>query len=245
MPGTVLDARLARNCLTEGEAQLYAELATNLLWGLPIDLSYWDRRIERHLKAARDDVARADSPVDALYTLVYAVGERYLLDAWLDGGNWAVQALYDAPPNSTLVWMLGYESGQQRRQPALEGLSAADVTPPEGYERVARSSLGALAWFGFLAHNSAESGVYSTELNWQRAHDWRQDRFEIFLTSESGVVVAWRLRLASTAAVDEAMGVVQAMEAPGLEVRRSERELTLFGATDPESLSSFLEANRL
>jgi hypothetical protein len=105
--GQASDAWFAGSCLIEGEASLYEELAWVLLQELSVDREYWDKYFRRRLKYARDAVVSADSPYERVWRLSYAVGASYLADAWFEGGNWAVQSMYERPPISTAHWMHG------------------------------------------------------------------------------------------------------------------------------------------
>ncbi|MFT3925306.1 MAG: hypothetical protein QM778_22400 [Myxococcales bacterium] len=203
------DASLAMGCLTEGEAVLYEELSWGLLRGLPVDRQYFQRVFERRTKYNRDAVALADSPYDASWLLRYGVGAQFVTDAWLEGGVSEVARLYDATPASTLQWMLGYRAAQEREEPLSLPLACIDGATPEGYERVRSDVFGAFVLYGFLSHNLVMNQLVESELSWERALAWRQDRVEIFAGPTGQTAVSWRMRFDDEATAE---AIAQALE---------------------------------
>jgi len=192
--GRSTDASLARGCLVEGEAKLYEELAWVLLQGLSVDFDYWDQALDWSAKGGRDQVGADSSPINQLWLLRYATGARFLRDAWLSGGNAAVRRIFDAPPNSTLFWMLGYEDSQTRTEPLLVGLTCVNAQAPAGFAQVNWDTLGAFSLYAFLSRNIAESGPSPNTQAWELAKTWRQDEFAVFTNDAQGLAVSWRLR---------------------------------------------------
>lgn len=227
--GRSTDSDLALGCLVEGEARLYEELAWVLLQGLSVDLDYWYSNIDWRAKYSRDAVIQNESPYNQLWLLRYSTGARFLLDAWLDGGNQAVRKIFDAPPNNTLYWMLGYAESQRRTEPLLRSLSCVLAQPPEGYDQVNWDTLGAFSLYAFLSQNIAASGPTPSAQAWELAKAWRQDALAVFKDEEGKVAVSWRLRLVDEIAAKE---IEQLLGNSPLELRviRHGDELELWAA---------------
>lgn len=237
--GTSTDARLAHGCLTEGEGDLYEELAWSLLRDLPIDRTYLDVNLTHHLKESRDGVLRADSPYDQLWLLRYAVGHRYLFDAWLEGGNWAVQSLYEGPPQSTIYWMHGFAASQTRREPLTRPLACHVAALPKGYERQWSDTMGAFTLFAFLGHNLVKGGVYPTEVSWRRAMAWSQDHLEVFAGPEGETAVSWRVRFAEADTASEVADELRANKQLDLHVKQHGAEIELFSSDSKQAMQAF------
>jgi hypothetical protein len=227
------DAQLARGCLVEGEAVLYEDLAWSLLRGLSVDPATWELDQAANLKYTRDTVAASDAPVDQLWQLRYAVGAQWLADLYRREGTRAVQALYDAPPSTTAFWMLG---GNEEGPPLSSPLACDDAAHPSAFERVGSDSLGAFGLFAFLAHNLAEDGVYPTELSWQRALTWRQDRIEIFRDLDGVTALSWRIAFETQRAADDVATALESA-ALGLRIQKANREIEIVAADDMHVLS--------
>lgn len=237
--GDTTDAMLAISCLTEGDANLYEELAWTLLQGLSVDPDYWWASFDRSFKYNRDAVLAADSPYDQLWLLRYAVGARYLAEAWLDGGNWAVQSLYDAPPISTVYWMRGFGDSGERMQPLSETLDCNLAATPKGFEQKWGDTLGAFTLFAFLGHNLTDDGVYQAERSWQRARTWRQDRFAVFGNAEGDTALSWRIRFLERSVAGEVAEELREQAALNLRVKQHGAELEIFASDSPQALKTW------
>jgi hypothetical protein len=227
------DAQLARGCLVEGEAVLYEDLAWSLLRGLSVDPASWELDLAARLKYARDTVAASDAPIDQLWQLRYAVGAQWLADLYRREGTHAVQALYDAPPSTTAYWMLG---GNEEGPPLSTPLACDDAAHLSAFERVGTDSLGAFALFAFLAHNLADDGIYPTELSWQRALTWRQDRIEVFRSIDGVTALSWRIAFETQGAAENVADALESA-ALGLRVQSANRELEIVAADDMQVLT--------
>jgi len=237
--GSSMDARLAHGCLTEGEADLYEELTWTLLRDLPIDRTYLDVNLTHHLKQSRDSVLQADSPYDQLWLLRYAVGHRYLFDAWFEGGNWAVQSLYEAPPKSTIYWMRGFAESQTRREPLTQPLACRVAALPKGYERQWSDTSGAFALFAFLGRNLVKDGLYPAEKSWRRAMAWSQDHMEVFAGPEGETAVSWRIRFADADTASEIADELGASKRLDLHVKRQGEEIEIFSSDSKQAMQAF------
>lgn len=235
--GYVSDAVFAHGCLIEGEANLYAALATALLRGTSFDEAYFDQATARSLKYARRALVDMTAPVGALWRLRYPIGTRYLFDAYRQDGHWAVQALFEAPPNASVHWMVGYEQNTTRREHLLLPLACEQAQAPAGYRLLDDTSWGAAMLFAFLAHTLPEAnGVLASEEHWRNALRWRQDRFSVFENDAGQVAVSYRIRFDDAALARELGAALAASPRVALAVRRHGAELELLAAEDPELL---------
>lgn len=194
--GRSTDSWYARSCLVEGEATLYEDLAMALLKGRAVDPGYWDVNFDWYLKSARGDVAIAPSPYSALWQLAYPVGGRFLTDAWLHGGNHAVQSIYWAVPQAAIYWMHGYTAVREREGQLVEPLACNIAAAPDGYARKPSASLGAFTVYAALARVPDSTRIPQIAAAWQYALQWRQDSLTVFTNDEGAVAVSWRIRFA-------------------------------------------------
>jgi hypothetical protein len=191
-----VDAWISCNCLTEGEADLFADLAWAHLHGLAVADLYWPESGASDVKYARRAVLTGDAPyVVASSLLAYAVGESYLRDLWLAEGSRGVRALYGAPPLSAIYWMNGYRENREREEHWLLPLSCEDASAPAGFDPYTRTRLGPFIVFAFLGTVSREGEVHATEEAWQDARQWRADSISVFVNhGTDATAVSWRIR---------------------------------------------------
>ena len=237
--GRSTDAMLALGCLTEGEADLYEQLAWTLLQGLSLDQPSWDATLARNLKFNRDSVLADDSPYDQLWLLRYPVGTRFLVDAWLDGGDWSVQSLYEAPPVSSAFWMHGYAASRERTQPLTQILACNVAAKPKGFERSWSDTLGAFGLFAFLGHNLTDKGVYKAEESWRRALSWRQDHLEVFFGPGDETALSWRIRFADEDIAHEVAKELSASTALALRVKAHGEEIEILASDSTAVLKAW------
>jgi hypothetical protein len=233
--GDTTDANLARGCLIEGEATLYEELAWVLLQGLSVDVDYWDIALEWRLKRARDRVGVNDSAYDQLWLMRYAVGARFLRDAWLAGGNDAVRRIYNAPPATTLYWMLGYEASTTATAPLTRPLACPTAEPPKGFSAVWFDTLGAFTLYAFLSQNLSDEGPRPNSRAWLLAQAWRQDTLTVFESEAAALALSWRIRLADEASAMEIEDHLKQFGG-GLHVDRHADELEIRATDGPAGL---------
>lgn len=237
--GRTTDAQLALGCLIEGEALLYEELAWGLLHGLSVDPTYWDVVFARQLKYARGAVLASDSPYDTVWRLRYAVGARYLADAWLSGGDWGVRSLYESPPASTVHFMHGFSARRTRSEPLTLSLVCNTATAPDGFEAKWNDTLGAMVLFAFLGHNLVDRGLYPSEHSFQQALAWRQDRLEIFGNPEGKIAVSWRIRLENEGVAMRIAAELTGREHLGLRVKQQGLELEILASDASDVLTNW------
>ncbi len=227
--GWARDSLLAMGCLTEGEADLYEELAWALLQGFSLDTGYLDIAIDRHLKFARRSVVTSESPYYSVWQLRYPIGKRYLLDAWLDGGNAQVRSLYRAPPNSSIYWMHGYRA-ETRNELLVLPLGCDRAAPPFDFEPYSHASMGPLHVFAFLGHVLRDGGLYQSEEAWRDAMHWRQDELTVFTRSDGAIAVSWRMRFDDGALAERLAAELAAV--PGIKTQHAGDEIEVMASDD-------------
>lgn len=235
--GSTTDARLAVNCLVEGDATFYEELAWSLLQNLPADLAYFRDQFGARLKRARDKVAAAESPYDNLWLLHYGLGAQVVSDLWFEGGNQALQALFERPPIATVYWMRK-ASGDTRDENLSRRLRCDYASPPAEFEYTGGDTLGAYAFYAFLSRTLRKGGVYPNTQSWERALDWQQDRLDLFAGPADQTAASWRVRLASKELAEE---IARELERSGAGQRVVQRgdELELMVADDESVLAEW------
>ena len=234
--GRSTDASLALGCLIEGEAVLYEELAWMLLNGWPVDIDYWDRDLEWQIKFARDRVPSSPSAYENLWLLRYGIGARFLLDAWLDGGNAAVRRLFDTPPTSSVYWMLGYAESQTRIEPLSLGLACTTPRAPSGFTPSHWDTLGAFSLYAILSRSADRSEPVPNSQAFQLARSWRQDHLQIFESEADEVAVSWRVRFSDAEAAKEVARLLSASMRSDLKVVRHGDELEVYGTDRPSGV---------
>jgi hypothetical protein len=239
-PGRTTDAALSLRCLVEGEADLYDELTWALLQDLQIDSAFWDLRLEEALKYRRRDVLDAPSPYASVGTLAYAVGTRYLVDAWQRGGSWEVRALFEAPPISSIHWMVGFEENQARREPLLKPLACARAALPSGYEVAFVDTLGPFVLYAFLGTILRDEERLESEAQWRNALHWRQDSFSVLRGPAGETAISLRVRFDGAALAEKLASELRTRAPLPLEIHQHGDEIEVLAADD----SAVLEALR-
>ncbi len=236
------DTRISRDCLVEGDAELYEELAWALLNGLSVRELYWQESLERQLKYERRRVLMSDAPYSAMYvSLKYALGARYLTEVWLNEGNWGVQSLYDAPPISSIYWMMGYEASEKREEHWQLPLACREAAAPEGFEYFSRDTFGPLVLFAFLGIVTEDDGVFASEAVWVDAQQWRGDRIYVFRNDDTNATaVSWRIRFADDdLSKSYASRIEENRKELILKTSRKGKELEILASTDEDSLDKW------
>ena len=233
------DAWFARSCLVEGDADLYSGLAMGLLSGLARERVDWENVLKQRLKYAQRTVLRAASPHTALWLLRYPVGTRYLLDAHSHGGNWEVQRLFEAPPTSSIQWLVGYDANTTRTAHLVEPLACDAPHKPEGYEDGAVLKLGAAELYAFLGHHLRDGGRVELEAQWLNALHWRQDELSVFVGPTSEVALSYRIRFGDPELAERLATRLRDVLPSALRVRRNATELEVIGAEDEAVLEAW------
>lgn len=237
-PGS-MDGRFAHGCLVEGDAELYAQLAWARLQGVALRAVDWDTSLSWSLKYARRDVVQSASPYLNVWQLRYPVGERYVLDTWRYGGNWQVRSLYEAPPTSSIHWVVGFEANRARRDHLVVPLACDRAAAPAHYERAGVYSLGALPLFAFLGHVLRDDGRFESEEHWRNVEHWRQDSLALFAGPDGETAVSYRIRFDDERLAEEIADALRAVTTPRLAVRREGAEIEVLAAEDADVLTGW------
>jgi len=220
---TTDDRALAVASVYEGEATHYQALIAHALHDEVLDEAEWDARYEAW---QAEDFKRADEHetayTTALLSFPYSFGGALVTHAWLEGGQTAIDALYDSPPLSTRTIMFGTDEGEAqamtRLQQAALPLLTVDFIP------VSYTSLGAFMFRAFLRHHGLDE-----ETALDAAESLGADVFSVqYHRDTEELVSAWRLQLldgADTAWVDD-------LELDGIAVMQSGSQLS-FVAAEP------------
>jgi len=207
---------------------------------LPFDEAYYDISLRHRLKHTRRAVGSAAAPYAATWRLRYPVGARYLFDAYRQDGHWAVQALFEAQPSSTIHWMVGYAENEARREHLVLPLACDLASTPPGYRVENEASLGAAVLYAFLAHGLREpDGVLTSEEQWRNALRWRQDSFSVFTNDAGQVAVSYRVRFADEDLAARLAAELANSTVVALRIVQHDEELELLAAEDPALLDGW------
>ncbi len=236
--GGTIDGSTAVRCLTEGEADHYADLASGLLEGFSVNPELIMISAKAALKFYRDRVALDENPYYGADRLVYPVGHAFVADAWLLDGNAGVQRLLGAPPVSTVQFIRGYGEFRDATIAPIQPLSCGDAQGPgDGYELYSSATLGAFQVFGLLTKAMVDDGIRPSEEAWRHASRWSQDRLALFSHESGEVAVSWRMRFVREEVAGQVADAFErriADDWSDLRIRRRAAEIELLGSTDPE-----------
>jgi hypothetical protein len=203
------DSKRALVTLYAGEATFFADMA----WARELDygeLVKWFSYDE-----AMDETRRrfASPSVEwgvAMAMFQYYYGANFVLRAFRDGGQPAVDALYDDSLAST-AYALG---GGGDINADFSALDVALPAPPEGFRYLSQDSYGPAM---LQIHATREYGLGSEDSDWALARTWVGDRLVIAVNDTTdAVAVAWQIA------------------GPGGEVTS-----TIVRATDDDTLNAF------
>jgi hypothetical protein len=197
------------------------------------------RRWRDYIKGERSEVVRDDSPYASLWQLHYPLGLAYLHAAFIHGGNWEVQTLFESPPISSIHWLVGYDENTTRHEHLVLPLACTHATIPQGYERHAEYTLGPIAFYALLGHNLVHDGVYDVERHWQNAMHWREDGLTIFTTKLGQVALSYRVRLDDAQLAKSLADALSAAPTLSVHAHASGDELEVLAADDATILTSF------
>lgn len=197
-----LDGGLAARAMSEGEADLLEDLTylRASRWKIPHDT--WDDVFDRWKRWAQLTSRNSLQPVNQAPLLFpYAFGSEYVRAVWRAGSFAAVDAQYDAVPESAFE----VRGGFGKPPPSggwIDDLGelALPVTPP-GYERIGWDRFGWWILDAFCAREGISSQNCPGRL--------RDDTFTVFYDSSDDTTAAlWRLRFESEAAAAAFAGAI-------------------------------------
>ncbi len=186
------DARLARTSVVEGEATLYQRIIMLAQEGLDLDGANSAEWFDYLTRAASELSFGAGSPLfTAGGIFPYTYGTRYAGAEWLEGKSEALDALFDAPPASSLEVMRSSDSPM----PALHAFRTVPAAL-DGYALVGDDVAGAWVASAVLLGLSPDEEAASSLR--ALADRWRGDRFWIYQStgSEAAVAALWAIEWA-------------------------------------------------
>jgi hypothetical protein len=231
------DSVFAIESLIEGEAVLDSKLVLLEIQGQDPARAGWATYFDTMVTSSTTRFEAAASRfTSGLQLLVYPVGGRYTVHAWLQGGSTAVRALWQQPRFETLqVLDAGY---------GLTGTSEPLVCPtptaPPGASSTSSDQLGAIAAYVIGAGRWSSN---DTQV-WNLTYAWRSDAIWVFGPptggSGLGMVVVWRTRWADdTSATFVAAALAATTNTHDWHVERVGREVTLAATDQPGLLDTY------
>ena len=234
------DHSMALDALIEGEAMVHPNILQARRVGRSPESVDWNGYASRLLASAFESVEGAPSPfVDALSTLPYPIGFRFLIDPWLANGQTAIDELFAQPQFPFVNWL--FASTTQRPEP-VAALTCFPTGAPPGFTAFDHDSLGPTALFGLFVGFGTPG-----EVALRQSTDLHDDSLVVFTNAQDpvreGVAVAWRLRFqdfSEAATVFNTLG----LSVPGgtFSVTRFNRELLILAAGDPAVLDAWTNA---
>ncbi|MEQ9319555.1 MAG: hypothetical protein RIF41_10375 [Polyangiaceae bacterium] len=198
---TTLTRALGLRAVTEGEAELYEDLAHLELDGLTANdvswTSYFDQLQRDRLELAQQSETPA---VDVWGLFPYAWGEPLMLDAWRSGPGRDIAAVYEQPPVSVRQAMAGFGSWPHAF-PNDDGAFDPVAMPvlPEAYVPV--SAGHASVWLvNACLQRTGQGGLWSAVVDTISAEVVSGFRHE----PSQGVVGFWRIRTTDANGLNDA-----------------------------------------
>jgi hypothetical protein len=233
---TSTDDSVALDALIEGEALLHPNLLIARALKVAPELIRWDDYTSDILSSTFQSIDAADAPYfDAMQLLPYPVGLRFLIGPWLESGQSAIDALYEAPLLSFGQWTFSPGPDQLR---SADRLTCFPTSGPAGYSAYDHDRLGITALIGLLV-TLRELASFAFDVS----STLSDDRLVVFRAPDpaQGVAVAWRLRFSSEAAASSFADTIN-RDATGhfdhLLVEPLEQREVLIRGADDESLNA-------
>jgi hypothetical protein len=165
------DGRLAAASVVEGEATLYQLMLLLAYRGIGFDTRAYRAIFADTASSAEAGALEAGSPlVTAGSIFPYTYGARYMAEAWLQGKALAIDALFQAPPSSSLQVMLGAGSA------APQVVSFVDApAAPAGQHLASEDVAGAWVLYSLMAElmdATERASLPSLASRWRGDHVW-------------------------------------------------------------------------
>jgi hypothetical protein len=186
--GTIDDS-FARRALIEGEAELYEQLATAEMLDTAGALLDWDAFYTNWIEGSRSRLNRSREPYFRISRgFAYPLGGHRMVDAWLEGGNPRVRAIFEQRPRTSQYFM-ALRAGSAQRQPVETACRSA---PPEDeLSSFILDRFGAAQLYGFLSIQ-----LQDDDYAWEQALGWKGDAMRIYGDEEAQrVALSWRVLL--------------------------------------------------
>ena len=145
----------------------------------------WDAIHDERTDGARERAADPEvALIDSASSFPYAYGFDFMSAATLSGGLAGRATAFDAPPETAIEVMAGYDAVLG----AFDFPEAAHPSPLEGHEVQIENRFGAWYVYGFLRRRGM-----SDDAAWSTALSWLGDELAIY-DDGSDVVATWRVR---------------------------------------------------
>lgn len=222
--------------LVEGEAEVFATLVSR---GYLTEESAEWRDDRRDLI---EDALGSPAPYFVANLMFpYTVGNEFATFAWLDGGNEAIDGLYENTPTSSRQIL----AGAGAKMPAGGWVETIDDTAlgtvPKGFEVALRESFGAWIFHIFLETLAQEAAGSKWKLRLPGesvAMDLRGDEVVSFSRAAERVVV-WRMRFEPDVEVDDVINEIERGAPATMHVRAERGDVLVFAGDSPDTVEEF------
>lgn len=227
------DSEMALRGIIEGEAVNASNLTMARRPGLqvPSAAGFTDyyRKQQRSLEARAADPSMADFNL-LVTAFPYPYGGEYVTDHWLDGGQDAVDAVFDDPPPSTTAIL---RTNRGVTGPSREEVPLAAEGAPDGWAAIDEDVLG--GWLLFAV--ALRGGIEAATAN-NLALSWRGDhRLVMGGPTETDVAQAWRVRFDDGASATTFAAIAEVAPPEGVRsVVQDGADVTIVTATDQVGL---------
>lgn len=191
------DRMVAASSVIEGEAVHFQYMVGNALNGIESAGFDWDELYGRWHTEAYDYFDTSESAYEtAILVAPYAFGGAFVTDAWLRGGQDAIEALWEQPPLSSYEVLFGDGEGLADAEAALHVAALPQISL--SHRPINFQSLGAFMFRTFLKRHGA-----SDETALRAAEMLGADVFAVMVHREDGSLVStWRIQLLEGADTD-------------------------------------------
>ena len=235
---TSTDQSVAIDTLVEGEAMIHPNMLIVRGAKRRPETIDWDSYVSGLQSSAFEAIDGSQAPFfTAMNGLPYSVGFRFLIGPWLDGGQRAINALFETPLLSFGQW--AFATGPDRLRPA-DPLTCFPTGAPSGFTGFDHDRLGVVGLMGLrMTFGEPASTAFGL------ASALGDDSFVVFSTPDParGVAVAWRLRfdIASRASsfADAVLGAFVGV----VSVQTLERDVLIRAASDASVLATWTNAS--
>ena len=212
------DGNLRGNSVIEGEARMHERRYFAALSGLDVTELDFTRSFD-NLRNYYENwlFQQEDLYTASQFSVPYAHGAEYVFQVWSEGGQAAVRALFDAPPqNMREVLALAWGG-----DPHVE---VTDFDPPLAQSAdhflQAWTTMGAWALY-LLVEPRLTGGPSARDL----ALAWRGDQLEVFSSSSGEVVASWYIALSDATLASRLVTLLTGT--PGIEAAQSDTTVAL------------------
>ncbi len=231
---TSTDESIAIDTLVEGEAMIHPNMLIVRGANRRPEAIDWDGYVSRMQSSAFEGIDASQAPFfTAMNLLPYSVGFHFLIRPWLEGGQRAIDALFETPLLSFGQW--AFATGPDRLRPA-DPLTCFPTGAPPGFTGFDHDRLGAVGLMGLhvaLGEPAVSAFALASALD--------DDSIVVFGTPDlaRGVAVAWRLRFDVPVRASSFAGSVRADH---LSVQTLDRDVLILAASDANVLAAWTNA---